>query len=187
MREDYRSLTNKTLTFLRLAAARYDAQFVVKADDDIFLRLDRIPAAVAQWSARRADYIGCMKTGQIYKTPNMRWFEPQHAVLGGESYFTHCWGTIYVLSGRAAAAVAAMPSGSMRFFANEDVTVGSWMLAFAMRHLDDRRLCETACTDTNVAVYDMPKCAWLCDAAKRLPELHAMPEVGAGEQENTGG
>lgn len=65
------------------------------------------------------DYIGCMKTGQIMKSPEWRWYEPQHAVLGGGHYFTHAWGSIYVLSGKAACSVAQMPEGSLRFFANE--------------------------------------------------------------------
>ena len=66
-----------------------------------------------------ADYIGCMKTGRIMTSPEWRWYEPQHAVLGGGEYFTHAWGSIYVLSGDAALRVAQMPTGSMRFFANE--------------------------------------------------------------------
>jgi galactosylxylosylprotein 3-beta-galactosyltransferase len=177
LQEGYSSLANKTLAFFRLAVEQYDAQYIVKADDDVYLRLDRVPAAVRQWAARGADYVGCMKMGPIFKSKSMRWYEPQHAVLGDHSYFTHCWGTLYVLSGGAAGSVASQPPGSMRFFANEDVTVGSWMLARNVVHLDDRRLCATQCDDTSVAVYDMPQCAGLCDAAKRLPELHAMPEV----------
>jgi hypothetical protein len=66
-----------------------------------------------------ADYVGCMKTGRIMTSPEWRWYEPQHAVLGGGEYFTHAWGSIYVLSGNAALRVAQMPTGSMRFFANE--------------------------------------------------------------------
>jgi galactosylxylosylprotein 3-beta-galactosyltransferase len=182
LQEGYDSLTNKTLTFLRHVAATYDAAYVIKADDDVYLRLDRVPPAVAQWGAAGADYVGCMKTGPIYTSRSQRWFEPQYAVLGGKSYFAHCWGTLYALSGGAAAAVAAMPPGAMRFFANEDVTVGAWMLALNVRHLDDRRLCQTACNEAAVAVYDMPQCAGLCDAAARLPELHAAPQVSAGER-----
>lgn len=131
---------------------QYDAQYIVKVDDDVFMRLDRLPHAVAQWrdiaagapllrmpacalftgtgvaSAARcwrlatpplplpagttpaavaaqppppppplpvtvcADYVGCMKTGQIIKSPRYRWYEPQHQLLGSSSYFTHAWG-----------------------------------------------------------------------------------------------
>ncbi len=40
-----------------------------------------------------------------------------------------------------------------------DVTIGSWMLAFNTTPYDDRRMCETNCTATSLAVYDMPQCA----------------------------
>ena len=60
-----------------------------------------------------------MKTGQIIKSQRWRWYEPQHVLLGGGSYFTHAWGPAYVLSGRVAADLAAMRPGSLRHFANE--------------------------------------------------------------------
>jgi len=173
LQEGYLSLANKTLTFFRTVTALYDADYIIKADDDVYLRVDRVPPVIAQWSEMHADYIGCMKTGPIYTSPEYRWYEPQHAVLGSASYFTHCWGTVYVLSGRAAAAISALDPGLLRFFANEDVTVGSWMLALKMQHYDDRRLCATECSESSVAVYDMPTCAGLCDPPARLKELHA--------------
>ena len=52
-------------------------------------------------------------------SPEWRWYEPQHAVLGGKDYFTHAWGSIYVLSGKAASTIAQLPANSMRYFANE--------------------------------------------------------------------
>jgi hypothetical protein len=73
-----------------------------------------------------ADYVGCMKTGVVIKTPRQRWYEPQHAVLGGSdsSYFTHAWGPIYVVSGRVAEDLAALRPGSLRFFNNEGNACG---------------------------------------------------------------
>lgn len=69
-----------------------------------------------------ADYIGCMKTGGIMRTPNLRWYEPQHELFGGQEYFTHAWGSIYVLSDHAArtlAKVSAIVPEGLRFFNNE--------------------------------------------------------------------
>ena len=64
------------------------------------------------------------------------------------------------------------------------MTIGSWLLAFNATHYDDRRLCEQACSPSSLAVYDMPQCAGLCDAAAQLPQLHAsdacrLPATGA--------
>ena len=64
-------------------------------------------------------YIGCMKTGEIFTNPGLRWYEPQHVILGSRSYFAHAWGTAYVLSGRTATFLAQLPPGSLRFFMNE--------------------------------------------------------------------
>ena len=51
LQEQYNSLTNKTLAFLKLVTTAYDPQFIVKADDDVYLRVDRLPYAVKQWTA----------------------------------------------------------------------------------------------------------------------------------------
>ena len=56
-----------------------------------------------------------------------------------------------------------------------DVTVGSWLLALNSTHFDDRRLCETSCTETSIAVFDMPECAGLCNPVSSLGSLHADP------------
>ena len=34
--------------------ARYDVQYIIKADDDVFLRLDRVPHAARQWGDMHA-------------------------------------------------------------------------------------------------------------------------------------
>ena len=66
-----------------------------------------------------ADYVGCMKTGPIQTDPHYRWHEPQHEVLGSAGYFTHAWGSLYIVSGRVAGYLASVPPGMLRFFANE--------------------------------------------------------------------
>lgn len=66
-----------------------------------------------------AEYIGCMKTGAIFKDAQLRWYEPQHELLGGSMYFTHSWGSIYVLSGHIAQDIASIQEGRLRFFNNE--------------------------------------------------------------------
>lgn len=53
-----------------------------------------------------------------------------------------------------------------------DVTLGSWMLAFNVRHFDDRRLCEPWCTAATLAVYSIPECAGLCNPVEDLHHLH---------------
>lgn len=59
-----------------------------------------------------------MKRGEVFTSESTRWYEPQFALLG-RSYYTHCWGSIYVLSGRAANLISSIPEGNLRFLNNE--------------------------------------------------------------------
>ncbi len=61
-----------------------------------------------------------MKNGPVYSDEKYRWHERQWPLLGG-NYFTHAWGTLYVLSGRIAQQISSIPDGSLRFFSNEGV------------------------------------------------------------------
>ena len=49
----------KTLRFFRTAVAQHDAEFYFKVDDDMHVVTHRWPAAVQQWRAESAGYIGC--------------------------------------------------------------------------------------------------------------------------------
>eukprot|EP00803_Ostreobium_quekettii_P008075 evm.model.scf_194.3 EVM.evm.TU.scf_194.3 scf_194:20205-23426(+) len=184
--ERYLNLAHKTLAFVSLVIKRYDVEYIVKIDDDVYLRLDRLPSSVRQWSSMDKDYVGCMKNGHIFTDPSLRWYEPQHRLLGSKDYFSHAWGCVYALSGRAATLISSIDPKMFRFFNNEDVTIGSWFVAFNVSHYDDRRLCETSCSETALVVYDFPDCAGFCDAYARLPEVHKKcqtPAFPEGSQE----
>lgn len=44
------ALSYKTLALWRLAEERFEADYVIKIDDDNFVRLDRLAIALGQWS-----------------------------------------------------------------------------------------------------------------------------------------
>lgn len=48
------SLTRKTLVFLQYVFERYDAEYIVKVDDDVYLRTDRLPHILSQWKLHGA-------------------------------------------------------------------------------------------------------------------------------------
>lgn len=102
----------------------------------------------------------------------------------GNEYFLHAYGPIYVLSAEIVASLAAARNGrfemllfcstccsdfqilivsvfhiSLRMFNNEDVTIGSWMLAMDVHHEDNRALCDPHCSPKSIAVWDIPKCS----------------------------
>lgn len=169
--EEYSKLPYKTLAFFKAAYALFDSEFYVKADDDIYLRPDRLSLLLAKERSHSQTYLGCMKKGPVFTLPNLKWYEPLSYMLGSE-YFLHAYGPIYALSADVVASLVALRNNSFRMFSNEDVTIGAWMLAMNVNHEDNRALCSPECTSSSIAVWDIPKCSGLCTPEKRLVELH---------------
>ena len=172
--ESYGNLAVKSRVFLEMVMLEYSPDYIVKVDDDVYVRLDRIPSAIRQWKEMNADYIGCMKHGEVLTSPNYKWYEPQHGLLGKE-YFAHSWGSLYILSNNAVTAILSIDDKHLRNFANEDVTIGSWMLALNMNHYDDRRLCMSSCALSGLAMIDIPH-PGLMPVLERMHELDESDE-----------
>ncbi|OVA01313.1 Glycosyl transferase [Macleaya cordata] len=171
--EEYVRLPYKTLAFFRAAFELFEADYYVKADDDIYLRPDRLSTLLAKERPHPMTYIGCMKKGPVITDPKMKWYEKSGHLIGNE-YFSHAYGPIYALSAEVVASLAATRNNSLRMFSNEDVTIGSWMLAMNVHHEDNRAICDPRCTPTSIAVWDIPKCSGLCNPTRRLKELHKL-------------
>ncbi|KAG4204329.1 hypothetical protein ERO13_A04G041100v2 [Gossypium hirsutum] len=169
--EEYSKLPYKTLAFFKAAYALFDSEFYVKADDDIYLRPDRLSLLLVKERSHSQTYLGCMKKGPVFTDPKLKWYEPLSFLLGKE-YFLHAYGPIYALSADVVASLVALRNNSFRMFSNEDVTIGAWMLAMNVNHEDNRALCEPECTQSSVAVWDIPKCSGLCNPEKKMLELH---------------
>ncbi|CAL9195835.1 unnamed protein product [Musa hybrid cultivar] len=169
--EEYSNLPHKTLVFFKAAFALYDSDFYVKADDDIYLRPDRLSLLLAKDRPNPQTYLGCMKKGPVFTDPNLKWYEPLAYLLGKE-YFLHAYGPIYALSADVVSSLVALRNDSFRMFSNEDVTIGSWMLAMNVNHENIHALCEPDCTSSSIAVWDIPKCSGLCNPEVKMLELH---------------
>ncbi|KAI4390150.1 hypothetical protein MLD38_002292 [Melastoma candidum] len=169
--EEYSMLPYKTLAFFKAAYALYDSEFYVKADDDIYLRPDRLSLLLAKERTHTQTYIGCMKKGPVFTDPKLKWYEPLSHLLGSE-YFLHAYGPIYALSADVVKSLVVLRNNSFRMFSNEDVTIGAWMLAMNVNHENSKALCEADCSPTSIAVWDIPKCSGLCEPEKKMLELH---------------
>ncbi|KAJ4726426.1 Hexosyltransferase [Melia azedarach] len=169
--EEYSKLPYKTLAFFKAAYALFDSDFYVKADDDIYLRPDRLSLLLAKERPHSQTYLGCLKKGPVFTDPKLKWYEPLSYMIGSE-YFLHAYGPIYALSVDVVANLVALRNDSFRMFSNEDVTIGAWMLAMNVHHEDNRELCSPDCTPSSIAVWDLPKCSGLCNPEKKLLELH---------------
>ncbi|CAI8584829.1 unnamed protein product [Vicia faba] len=171
--EEYSKLPYKTLAFFKAAYALFEADFYVKADDDIYLRPDRLSLLLAKERSHSQTYIGCMKKGPVFTDPKLKWYEPLSNLLGKE-YFLHAYGPIYALSADVVSSLVALRNNSFRMFSNEDVTIGAWMLAMNVKYENIHELCAPECTLTSIAVWDIPKCSGLCNPEQRMLELHQM-------------
>lgn len=171
--EHYSKLPFKTLAFFKAAYRLYDCDFYVKADDDIYLRPDRLSLLLAKDRSHPQTYLGCMKKGVVFTDPKLKWYEPLSPLLGSE-YFLHAYGPIYALSSDTVSNLILVRNDSFRMFSNEDVMIGSWMLAMNVEHEHEKELCQTQCTTSSIAVWDIPKCSGLCHPEQQLIELHQM-------------
>ncbi|KAH0467439.1 hypothetical protein IEQ34_004677 [Dendrobium chrysotoxum] len=176
--EEYSKLPYKTLAFFKSAYALFDCDFYVKADDDIYLRPDRLSLLLAKERANPQTYLGCMKKGPVFTDPKLK-YEPLSFLLGSE-YFLHAYGPIYALSTEVVASLVSLRNDSFRMFSNEDVTLGAWMLAMNVNHEDNRALCSPNCTPSSIAVWDIPRCSGLCKPEKMMLELHKKDICSAG-------
>ncbi|MCD9643542.1 hypothetical protein HAX54_031125 [Datura stramonium] len=71
--EEYSKLPYKTIAFFKAAYALYDSEFYVKADDDIYLRPDRLSLLLAKERPHTQTYLGCMKKGPVFTDPKLKW------------------------------------------------------------------------------------------------------------------
>ncbi|CAF1934570.1 unnamed protein product [Brassica napus] len=105
--EEYSKLPYKTLAFFKAAYALYDSEFYVKADDDIYLRPDRLSLLLAKERSHSQTYLGCLKKGPVFTDPKLKWYEPLADLLGKE-YFLHAYGPIYALSADVVTSLVAL-------------------------------------------------------------------------------
>lgn len=117
------------------------------------------------------------------------YYEPLNALLPDRKYFGYMSGSAYALSRRAALllrsrttgkeAEASGPLGGLRPMACEDCAVGLWLLAHAVRHGEDLRMCRYDAEVEEVEVEGEEK-ATAATAAKR--KRHSCAPGGGGQE-----
>lgn len=99
-----------------------------------------------------------MKSGQVLTDRRYKWFEPEYwrfgdaaAADGQINYMRHASGQIYGLSGPVAKYIGRN-GPILHRFANEDVTLGAWLVGLEITHVDERRLCCDSAEKCNAQV-----------------------------------
>ncbi|XAR71002.1 Galactosylxylosylprotein 3-beta-galactosyltransferase [Bertholletia excelsa] len=139
--EAQEELPKKAKFFFSTAVQNWDADFYVKVDDNIGLELDGLIELLEKRRGQDSAYVGCMKSGDVVTVIGKPWFEPDWWKFGDEkSYFRHAAGAVFILSKNLAQYIN-INSVSLKTYAHDDISVGSWMMGLRATYIDDSRLC----------------------------------------------
>ncbi|KAK2659942.1 hypothetical protein Ddye_006475 [Dipteronia dyeriana] len=139
--EAQEELPKKVKFFFSTAVQIWDAEFYVKVDDNIDLDLEALIGLLDRSRGQDGAYIGCMKSGDVVVEEGKPWYEPEWWKFGdGKSYFRHAAGSAIVLSKNLAQFIN-INSASLKTYAHDDTSVGSWMMGIQATYKDDNRFC----------------------------------------------
>ncbi|KAG4979159.1 hypothetical protein JHK85_033117 [Glycine max] len=191
--EGYHELSTKTRLYFSTITSMWDADFYVKVDDDIHLNLGMLVSTLAKYRSRPRIYIGCMKSGPVlYQNVcgrGVKYHEAEHWKFGeeGNKYFRHATGQIYVIS-KDLATYISINWPILHRYANEDVSLGSWLLGLEVEHVDERSMCCGTPPDCDwkartgnvcVASFDW-SCSGICKSVERMRDIHKTCGEGDG-------
>ncbi|GAA0174270.1 glycosyltransferase [Lithospermum erythrorhizon] len=180
--EGYHELSTKTRLYFSTAVSMWDADFYVKVDDDVHLNIGTLVSTLARHRSRPRIYIGCMKSGPVLFKRDVKYHEPEHWKFGeeGNKYFRHATGQLYAIS-KDLATYISINSDILHRFANEDVTLGSWLLGLEVEHIDEKSMCcgtppdcewKALAGNVCVASFDWP-CSGICKSVERMRRIHS--------------
>ncbi|OAY53646.1 hydroxyproline O-galactosyltransferase HPGT3 [Manihot esculenta] len=139
--EAQEELPKKAKFFFSTAAQSWDAEFYVKVDDNINLDLEGLIGILERRRGQNSSYIGCMKSGDVISEVGKQWYEPEWWKFGDEkTYFRHAAGALLILSKNLAQYIN-INSASLKTYAHDDVSIGSWMMGVQATYIDDNRFC----------------------------------------------
>ncbi|KAI9192590.1 hypothetical protein LWI28_025168 [Acer negundo] len=139
--EAQEELPKKAKFFFSTVVQIWDAEFYVKVDDNIDLDLEVLIGLLDRSRGQDGAYIGCMKSGDVVVEEGKPWYEPEWWKFGdGKSYFRHAAGSAIVLSKNLAQYIN-INSASLKTYAHDDISVGSWMMGIQATYKDDNRFC----------------------------------------------
>ncbi|GAB2224292.1 hypothetical protein Droror1_Dr00005045 [Drosera rotundifolia] len=179
--EGYHELSTKTRLYFSTVMSIWDADFYVKVDDDVHLNLGMLASTLARYRTKPRIYIGCMKSGPVLSQKGVKYHEPEFWKFGeeGNKYFRHATGQLYAIS-KDLAAYISINAPILHRYANEDVSLGAWLIGLEVEHIDDRSMCcgtppdcewKTQAGNVCVASFDW-SCSGICKSIDRMKDVH---------------
>ncbi len=138
LHDTYANLTRKTLGMFEWVNKNTHYSYILKTDDDSFLKLDQIELELSTRSAdEKPLYWGTI--GKDY-TPNTegKWKETNWKLC--RTYLPYALGAGYVLS-RTLVNKIAINADMLMLYNNEDMSVGVWVSPFNLERNNDNRFC----------------------------------------------
>ncbi|XP_010911041.1 beta-1,3-galactosyltransferase 7-like isoform X2 [Elaeis guineensis] len=179
--EGYHKLSAKTKIYFATAVAKWDADFYVKVDDDVHVNLGMLAGTLARYRSKPRTYIGCMKSGPVLSQKDVKYHEPEYWKFGedGNKYFRHATGQIYAVS-KDLATYISINQPILHKYANEDVSLGAWLIGLEVEHIDERNMCcgtppdcewKAQAGNVCIASFDW-SCSGICESDERMMEVH---------------
>ncbi|KAK1276187.1 putative beta-1,3-galactosyltransferase 8 [Acorus gramineus] len=179
--EGYHELSAKTRLYFSTVVSIWDADFYVKVDDDVHVNLGMLVTTLARYRSKPRIYIGCMKSGPVLFQKGAKYHEPEFWKFGeqGNKYFRHATGQIYAIS-KDLAVYISINAPILHRYANEDVSLGSWIFGLDVEHVNDRTMCcgtppdcewKTQVGNVCVASFDW-SCSGVCKSVERMMDVH---------------
>lgn len=168
---DYYSLiTWKTVAICIFGTEVVSAKFVMKTDDDAFVRVDEVLASLNRINVTQGLLYGLINSdSKPHRNPESKWYISNEE-WAGEKYPPWAHGPGYVVSRDIAKAVYKRhKKGDLKMFKLEDVAMGIWIDnmkkgGLEVRYEKDERIFNEGCKDGYViAHYQGPRemlCLW---------------------------
>ncbi|KAK9675917.1 hypothetical protein RND81_11G041400 [Saponaria officinalis] len=166
----YNLITWKTVAICVFGTNIIKAKYVMKTDDDAFVRLDEVIASLNRVNTTHGLLYGLINSdSKPHRNPDSKWFISTEE-WPEETYPPWAHGPGYVISHDIANAVAKRHrSGNLKMFKLEDVAMGIWIAdmkkgGLKVRYELEQRVYNEGCQDDYVvAHYQNPRdmlCLW---------------------------
>ncbi|XVF51446.1 hypothetical protein PTKIN_Ptkin04bG0186000 [Pterospermum kingtungense] len=133
--------SKKIKIFFVNAVESWDAEFYVKVNNDVYVKIDALGATLSTHLDKPRVYMGCMNSGEVFSEPTHKWYEPDWWKFGdAKSYFRHASHEIYAIS-RALGQFISINRSIFWIYAHVYVSAGSWFIGLDVKLVDERKFC----------------------------------------------
>jgi len=129
--EAYDALNQKTHRWFQRSTCFWQPDYVLKVDDDVYVRLHKLYAAILSHPPHNLYF------GDVYE--NVEVHGDDEKKNGVKEYMPFITGNLYVISGDLIEWLAKCPT-PLRYYDGEDVSVGQWLSPLVMSMVDDTRI-----------------------------------------------